>query len=196
MLNNESPDIATGVVVQDNLPEGLVYVTDTANCIEDPPGILTCELGDMDVSETRDFRIKMIVKSDIVSRKGNPTTITNKTEVFSNITDCDTSNNSDETVTIVTDQADPRVSKICKPDRPLGAGEKGTCTIFVDNLGPSSARNVRLKDTFLSNGSFEINSVTTTHGSCNEPDDGVIDCNLGDLDAETASENWTRNRHH
>jgi uncharacterized repeat protein (TIGR01451 family) len=80
------------------------------------------------------------------------------------------------------------VTKICKPDGPLPAGQTGTCTIYVDNLGPSSARDVVLTDTSVSDGEFTFGTITASQGSCAPPSNGVVRCALGDLAAASPSE--------
>jgi uncharacterized repeat protein (TIGR01451 family) len=84
--------------------------------------------------------------------------------------------------------ADLQVSKTCKPDGPVPAGTTATCTIDVDNLGPDSAAGVTLVDAILSNGTFQIGTVSTTAGSCTEtanPQNGSgnVTCNLGTVAA-------------
>jgi uncharacterized repeat protein (TIGR01451 family) len=102
--------------------------------------------------------------------------------------DPDTSNNTATAVTFAEELSDLRVTKICKPDDQLLAGETATCTIFVDNLGPSDARNVQLTDTNLSDGTFTIGTVTASQGSCDPPASGVVTCDLGNLPAASPSE--------
>ena len=168
--------------MSDNLPDEVDFITSTL-----PYGSaaelrnITCNIGDLAVNESVTFTIKTAVHTDVVADAGQPTTITNTASVLSGgAVDADTSNNSTDAVTIVEDLADLRVTKECKPDEPLPAGETGTCTIFVDNLGPSDARNVVLTDVHLSDGSFTIGTVTP--GSCSEAA-GTVTCNLGVIPA-------------
>ena len=83
------------------------------------------------------------------------------------------------------DEADLEVNKICKPDGPLAAGKPGTCTIFVDNHGPSFARSVTLTDVMLSDGTFSVSNIVASQGSCGAvaPVTGGqrFVCNLGTL---------------
>lgn len=185
---NAGPDVASNVTVRDTLPPGLTFVVDTGNCTEDPPGTLTCELGDLAVADSREFTIKVAVDPDLVAEAGQPTTVANAIEVFSGTPDDNPTDNVFTTETIVLDEADLRVTKVCEPERNLPAGETATCTIFVDNLGPSTARNVRLTDTLLSDGEFTVASITSTHGACAEPVDRVSACNLGDLSPASPAE--------
>ncbi len=187
-VSNAGPDLATTVTVVDTLPAGVSYVTDTAGCEEGPPGTLTCKLGDLEASETREIVIKVLVNSNLVAESGQPISITNRVTVFGGVPDDDMANNRAESSTIVMDRADLRVTKNCTPNRPLLAGKTGTCTIFVDNLGPSTARNVQLLDTILSDGLYTISSVESSQGDCEEPVRGTIRCHLGDIPAASAEE--------
>jgi uncharacterized repeat protein (TIGR01451 family) len=75
---------------------------------------------------------------------------------------------------------------VCKPDDEVLAGETAICTVFVDNLGPSDARDVTLRDTHLSDGIFSIDSVVPSQGTCATASN-VIECDLGSLAAATPS---------
>jgi uncharacterized repeat protein (TIGR01451 family) len=84
-------------------------------------------------------------------------------------------------------KADLQLTKICKPDGSVTAGGTGTCTIFVDNLGPADAQNVVVTDTLLSNGTFTISSATFSppaNGSCSIAAN-VVTCSLGTVPAGT-----------
>jgi uncharacterized repeat protein (TIGR01451 family) len=81
-------------------------------------------------------------------------------------------------------EADLRIAKDCKPDRPMLAGQTAICTITVENLGPTSALAVVVRDEHVSNGSFDFGTVTTTKGSCTATPNpqnlaGQVECDLG-----------------
>lgn len=190
-VTNDGPDAATNVIVTDELPPEVTFVTDTL-----PPPLgctavgqtVTCNLGGMASGATISFTIKVAVNDDAVSNAGAPLSIVNTATVASaGALDTDPSDNTAVDTVIVEDLADLAVTKICKPDGPLPAGETATCTVFVDNLGPSDARDVQLTDTILSDGSFTIGTVTASQGSCDPPSGGVVTCDLGDLAAASPS---------
>lgn len=172
---------ATGVVVEDILPPEVTYITDTGGCTGPVGGILTCNLGNLAGGARTSFLIKVRVNADVVANAGGPTTIINEASVRSDAGDFDSTDNTVSVSTIVQESADLRLTKLCKPDRPLLAGETATCTLFVDNLGTSYARNVTLTDTHVSDGSFAITGVTPSQGSCDPPAGGVVTCQLGNL---------------
>ncbi|MBK6768484.1 MAG: DUF11 domain-containing protein [Ardenticatenales bacterium] len=79
--------------------------------------------------------------------------------VVVNFIDPDLTNNCDTETDLVKDLADLRVTKFVESTHnPVRAGEIFTYTIYVDNLGPSVARNVTITDTFLSSNSVSIQS--------------------------------------
>jgi len=192
-VTNDGPDDATNVVVVDVLPDGVDYVTNDlpGGCVESPTGTLTCSVGDIKAGETQSFKIKVHIHPDLVSDNGGPLSIFNTATVSSNTPDDDTSDNTDIEGTIVEDEADLEVTKVCKPDGTLPAGKIGHCTIFVDNHGPSYARAVQLTDVMLANGTFSVSNVTPSQGSCGAvtpvTNGKKFVCNLGTLANATPS---------
>jgi len=187
-VTNDGPDPAVNSTVVDTLPAGVTYVTNDlpGGCVEAPVGTLTCSLGDIPSGQTRAFKIKVFIDPGLVAANGGPLSIFNTATAYSNTVDPDPGDNTDVEGTIVEDLADLEVTKVCKPDGPLPAGETGTCTIFVDNLGPSHARSVVLRDVHLSDGAFTIGTVTTSQGSCSESG-GTVTCQLGTLPVPSGS---------
>jgi uncharacterized repeat protein (TIGR01451 family) len=184
---NNGPEVAT-VEVVDTLPPEVTFVDDNLapplGCIEGPPGELRCDVGVLGVSESITFDVKVQVNTDAVVSTG-PKAIFNTVNVRSTDSlDPDTSDNEVTEATFVDDLADLQVTKLCKPDEPALAGaEPGECTIFIDNFGPSDARDVVLTDSNVSNGSFTLFGVTPSQGTCDPPAAGVVTCDLGDIPA-------------
>jgi len=170
-VHNFGPGVATDVVLTDILPSGVSYQTDTDSCVESPVGTLICNLEDIPVGETKSVTILVKVNSDLVAINDGPTTLTNTVSVIAEQIDDDLSNNEDTSSTVVLEQADLLISKQCKPDGFAPAGTNGTCTITVDNTGISAARNIRVTDSLVSNGLFDLLSATI-----------VVDSNNGLLD--------------
>lgn len=179
-VTNNGPIAATNVQVVDTLPAGTTYVADTDSCVQGPPGTLTCSLGTLAAGSSVSFDITVSISSSLTAPSG-PTTITNTASVSADQGELDPANNTVSLTTLVNELADLRLTKDCKPDAPLQAGGTAACTILVDNLGPSDARNVVVTDTHLSNGSFTITSATFTPppaSACGIAG-GVVTCNLG-----------------
>jgi len=196
-VTNNGPDAAPGVIVQDTLPAEVTFVTSTLPCTANspPPGTgqtLTCTIGDLAPSESRSFTIKVAVKPDAIQATG-PKAITNTATVLTAASgDPNPANNTATDVVIVEDLADLEISKLCKPDTSPTAGQPITCTLFIDNHGPSWARNVVVTDTILAAGPFTISAPIPSQGSCgavtNVAGGKRFVCNLGSLSSATGSD--------
>ena len=166
-VENDGPSTAASVVVTDTLPAGVGFLGDTA--ITNPAGgctaamgdptVLTCNLGDIPAGQSRDFKIKVRIPADFVAMEDDGTrTIINTATVSSSMSDSDFSDNSASVATFVEEKADLRITKFTEPSNSVLAGEVVAYTIWVDNLGPSVARNVVISDTFLSSDNAQIQS--------------------------------------
>ena len=161
--DSASPATAGSVVVTDDLPTQTTYLTSSTTCVEAPPGRLSCGVPDLAPGDSFTFTITVLVHSDAVLGTGGATTITNTATVSSaDSRDDDTSDNTATATSTVVDSADLQVTKLCKPDTTIYAGTPIACTIYVDNRGPSDARNVVVDDVVLSNGTFTIASATAS----------------------------------
>ena len=113
---------------------------------------LVCNLGDMTAGDWVSFQVSVVVDADAMAP------LTNAVTVGSDASDSNTFNNSFQLVTGLAPLADLKVTKISEPHTTVQAGETFTYTIFVDNLGPSVARNVVITDTLLNEHSVTIQS--------------------------------------
>lgn len=198
-VRNFGPGVATGVTVTDTLPAGVSYETDTDSCVDAPTGTLTCDLGDILDNDSKQFSVLVKVDSDLVAINDGPTALSNSASVEAEQPDDDLTNNIDTAETIVLESADLAISKQCKPDTsPVQAGGNGTCYIYVDNVGPSAARNVVVTDSIDSDGIFELvsasmsvinNGVLDAIGVCSPSNQNPVNqhinviCDRFDLDA-------------
>ena len=179
-VTNHGPINATNVTVVDTLPAGTTFVVDTDSCVQAPAGTLTCSLGTIASGASSSFNITVAINPGLTASSGT-TTITNTATVSADQGELDPSNNTVTLITQVNESADLRLTKDCKPDGPAVTGSTATCTIVVDNLGPSEARNVVVTDTHISNGLFTITSATFSPPpatACTIAG-GVVTCNLG-----------------
>jgi uncharacterized repeat protein (TIGR01451 family) len=92
---NNGPDKATNVIVTDTLPTGVTFILDTDDCVNNPPGTLMCQLGDLAAGKTVSFVIKAVVNVR------SSTTISNNANVTSEQEDPDDTNNTANVTTIV-----------------------------------------------------------------------------------------------
>jgi uncharacterized repeat protein (TIGR01451 family) len=179
-VTNNGPNDVPNASITDTLPAQVTFVTDDRGiCTEAPTGTLTCAIGALTNGASSTVVVKVQVKADAVSDAGHPIGITNSANVSTTVIDPNAANNAATASTIVEDSADLKVTKLCKPDGQVLAGTVATCTIFVDNLGPSDARNVTLTDSHVSNGTFTITGANASPGGACPVSFGVVTCNLG-----------------
>ncbi len=162
-LHNFGPGFATNVVVTDTLPTGLVYLGDTA--FTNPPGgcvlaasTLTCNVVDIPPDGDLDFKIKVRVPADFVAMEADGTKTVSNTATVTSDFDTNPTNDSSTELTFVEDEADLRITKFVEQNSTILAGDIFWYTIFVDNLGPSAARNVVIRDTLLNSNAIQIQS--------------------------------------
>jgi uncharacterized repeat protein (TIGR01451 family) len=163
-VTNNGPNNATNVVVTDTLPSGVTYLSDSDSCAQAPVGTLTCSLGALASGANTSFTIQVRVPADYLSDLGVSTAnITNTASVAASETDTNFANNTATATTTVNEQADLRILKECKPDQPnkQPAGMPTFCDIYVDNLGPSDARNVVITDTIISTTPIVITAIVS-----------------------------------
>lgn len=192
-LTNHGPDAAGLISVRDDLPPQLVYEASNNGCTENPTGSghLTCNEPDLASGSSESFTIKALVRSDAAVQSGGPTSFDNTASVQSGDSfDPASGNNSTTDTTYVNESADLQVSKIC--DSSVQAGQTATCTVYVDNHGPSDARNVSMTDQETSTGSFTVQSVSSSQGTCTgaggPASSATISCSLGNLAAASTTQ--------
>ncbi|MFN2426737.1 MAG: hypothetical protein ABR587_09875 [Candidatus Binatia bacterium] len=140
--------------------EGLVFLGATAPCSitgsTATEGTLDCTLGNLAVGESTSFTIKFHVTPAYLAKID--LFVINQATVSANETDPDLTDNSYEVETAVEEVSDLRITKLVEPGDSIHAGEVIYYTIWVDNYGPSAARNVTILDAVLSSGDISIQS--------------------------------------
>ncbi|MDO5848882.1 MAG: hypothetical protein Q4P18_05060 [Methanobrevibacter sp.] len=148
-VGNDGPDDATGVVVSDLIPDGLVWVSDDGEGSFDA-GVW--DVGVLSVGETRTLAI--------VCRVNKTGQFANDVEVNGNEHDLDLTNNFDSKTIDVAPAADLSIVKTVDNKRP-DYGDVVKWTIKVKNNGPDSANNVKVAEK-LSEGLMIINYDSTS----------------------------------
>ncbi len=178
-VENNSKVAATGVIVNDTLPEGIILQSIEANgwnCNNDKA--LTCSLPMLGGNETSSIVLN-VMPSNITGE------VTNSAEVSAEQSDPNTANNIDEVVVTVSNaMADLALSKIASVES-LTSGEPLSWSIVVTNNGPQSAENIVIEDQLPSGYSFD--SVTHDGAvNCNNSSD-QISCQITQLDAKATT---------
>ncbi|MPZ49625.1 MAG: DUF11 domain-containing protein [Dehalococcoidia bacterium] len=164
-VTNNGGNTATNAVVTDTLPSGVTYIADSDSCVEAPALTLTCSIGNLAGGGNTSFTIQVRVDASLLANLDVATTsIGNTASVDSDQEDANPEDNSVTISTNVIESADLRITKECKPDQPNAApaGTETFCDIYVDNLGPSDARDVVITDQIISTTPITVTGITSS----------------------------------
>jgi uncharacterized repeat protein (TIGR01451 family) len=76
-VHNHGPQPARGIRIVDTLPAEAIYVSDTGNCVEAPPGTLTCPMETLLQGQSRSFLVTVVIDPDAVAPLPAPATVEN-----------------------------------------------------------------------------------------------------------------------
>ena len=172
-VRNGGPGAATSVILTDNLPAGVNFLSANAsqgNCTY-ANGVLTCTVGDL---ATGASAIATIIVVPTAAGQ-----ICNQASVKANEPDAVPNNNLASACTTVNApaSADLSVTKTDSAD-PVLVGDIVTYTVTVTNNGPNTATGVLLTDTLPAGVNFI--SANSTRGNCSHAN-GIVTCSLGDM---------------
>jgi len=170
-VQNVGPSVAHSVLVTDDLPSEVTFVSATPG--HAGPNPLVWTFASLNPSENRVFTVVVRINSDVAAG----TLIRNPASVGSSTPDPVSTNNEDEATTQVFGSADLEVTKETVSDTVV-AGERITFTITAHNDGPSAATDVDVKE--LLPPGLTLDQLLTTQGVCA----GTI-CQLGDVPVST-----------
>jgi uncharacterized repeat protein (TIGR01451 family) len=198
-VQNKGPDAAHDVVVSDPLPQGLSFVSASAEC-SFASGKVTCTLGSLPAGDSR----QIVVAGRVGAPDGS--TIVNSASVTADTHDPAPSNNAATASVPVRapsekppvekppvekppaqkpppsngapseENADLAIAKTAKTSTVTAGGEV-TYTLAVENRGPGDAGGVTVSDPLPAG--LTLVSATATQGSCNGRED--VSCSLGKL---------------
>ena len=153
-VTNTGPSDATGVVVSDATPTGLVFESNTGDCTTAFP----CTLGVVPTGATRTIIATFTVPPDY----RGPSPIENVTDVSSTTVDTNTANNSATAVTTLNRDADVEVTKTVPSSR-AAVGDEILVTITAVNLGPNPATGIEVTDNLAAG--LDFVSAETSQGA-------------------------------
>lgn len=172
-VGNSGPSVATGVVVADNLPAGMSFVSSPDDCVTTGSSDrnVRCNVGELAVGATTSVLFT-------VRAPKNGRTVTNVATVFGNEYEANGGDNATGEETVVISRADLLLQK----DAPSSAARDDpfNYVLSVTNLGPSDAEDVQIVDTlpggvqYDSFGSVDAGTTCSLSGS-------TVTCNLGTI---------------
>jgi uncharacterized repeat protein (TIGR01451 family) len=177
-VDNAGPSSAEAVVVSDELPAGVDFVSASATVgtFTAVAGTVTWNLGTVAPADPpRTLTITVKVHPDTTAPLVNNASVTSLTS------DPNTANNLATWTVAVNAVAGLTLTKTDSPD-PVVAGADLTYTLTVGNGGPSTAVDVVVTDT-LPAGTTLVSAVGGTGSTaCAEVAPGSVSCEVGDLD--------------
>jgi len=171
---NNGPSVATGVQVQDLLPEVVAIQSSAASqgLCNEKDGVVDCDLGVLKVGNEARVTIRAL------ARTVNATAV-NIATVAGDEVDPNAANNRTQSSNEIVWTADLAVMQIAQPS-PVETGGLVTYTLTVNNNGPQDAPDVILTDV-LPVGSALV-SWSASQGQCVSDDEGEdVICELGKL---------------
>ena len=173
LVLNHGPSNATGVIVLDPLPAGLTFVsaTSTQGSVNFANGILSANVGSMNVDGAATITLKTTVNSSTTGKLSNTASVTG------NETDFNLSNNQATEPTTVVTLTDLAINKSVSAT-PVEYSVPFTYTLLVSNNGPSDSTGVTIVDALPAG--LVLDSATTTRGTVSTVN-GTITANIGNL---------------
>ena len=173
---NQGPSWATGVTLEDTLPQEaeLVAVEATQGACTESQGAVTCVLGTLAVLD--EAQVHLRVRMPRTNGR-----VVNRAEVRAQDADPDPASNVSETHTWVRWHADVQVTQEATPS-PAAPGDTVTLRVQVVNQGPLTAEDVTLSQV-LSPG-LQVTNLEASQGTCQNSVPERVVCDLGVLPPE------------
>ena len=169
-VKNNGPSDATGVIVSDPTPAGLIFQSADFPC----NGGFPCTISDIASGDEESFNVSYTVPADYAG----PDPIVNTAAVRSDVPDPDPTNNDISSSTAVDREASADLTVVKTGPPSAAKGSTVTYQISVTNNGPDDAANVVLADTI---------SAGLTFVSADVPCTGGFPCTIGTVNAGTTS---------
>ena len=181
VVGNSGIEDATGVVVRDPLPAGLIFdhvtIAGGFTCAYDPSlNVLTCT-GNVPAQSTRTIAFVAVAPSGLGSIN-NTVTVDPNNAIF----EADETNNTFTQTTLIATGIDLTIAKTSNHAGDFVA-TRGTLTytITVTNLGTQDAANILVRDTLPADTIFRDAIADPAHGFSCSLSGGVVSCSGGRL---------------
>jgi uncharacterized repeat protein (TIGR01451 family) len=172
VVTNFGPATATGVVVSNQLPAGVTFLTaipGQGSCSQ-TNGLVTCNIGTLSSGAGT-----MVV---IAARTTLTGVLTDVAGVSGSQVDVNPANNSHSAKTTVREPAADLLVRVTPSADSLMVGMVASYTIAVTNFGPEIATGVVLSNQLPAGVTFL--GATPSQGACTQAD-GLVTCNIGTL---------------
>ena len=174
VVTNHGPSTATGVIVSDPLPAGLIdpTVTTSGGTCDITAGTLNCT-----IPSIANAGFEVITVAGTIDPAASGQTLSNTAQVSANEPDPNSANNTDTATGTVTGEADLSLEKTMTPVQPL-SGQPVSFEITVTNHGPSDATGVTVTDPLPA----QLTGATATpsQGTCTISG-STVTCDLGTM---------------
>lgn len=171
VVTNDGPSTARNVVVSDELPAELSFVSASPECTE-AAGTVTCALGAVEPGTSKTVQVTGRVASSL------DRCLPNTARVASDTPDPYTPNNESPICVPFEGRADLSISKSpSRTELPVGGGQV-MYTLVVRNDGPSDATGVKVVDAMAPG--LSLAAADASQGSCSTLGNRLT-CNLGRL---------------
>jgi uncharacterized repeat protein (TIGR01451 family) len=172
-VSNGGPNDATGDVIIEPVPAGMVFVSaDTGCAFSAASAAVICNVGVIPVDASRSVTVTLRPQAPNAG-----TFVTNTALVRGDVPDPDPSNNTSSATIFVRPQADLAITKTASAPSVI-AGGRLTYTLLVSNAGPNTAPSVAVDDPLAARATAV--SASATQGTCTVTPARVT-CALGDL---------------
>ncbi len=178
---NNGPNAASNVVLTDNLPAGVTFVSAAppAGTSCSPSGqLVTCTSSSLAYPGT----IVVPITTTVAPGTSSGTALTDVASVTSATGDDVTGDNSASATTQITTSADVALTKTVSPN-PVAAGAPVTYTLRASNNGPSTANAVTITDPLP----LGLNYTSSTPAGVCTNNNGVLTCAVGALAPNASS---------
>nr|MBF6619705.1 DUF11 domain-containing protein [Patulibacter sp.] len=174
-VSNAGPSPATDVVVTDDLPSGVSFVSASSECTH-TSGAVRCEIASLPVTSPTDPATELTVTVHVPWTSADAT-LSNTAEVSADELDRNPDNDESTATTTVGPAANLKTTKSA-PTLPVPQSVSYAYEVVVENDGPSTAVDAKLSDP-MPTGVTALDAETDA-GACTVTPTQV-DCELGDL---------------